>query len=90
MPRKPFLNAIKPLVKLAGIALIEVTVQSLRATPDFDIFAGSSLKPLIMPSRKLLSILRMSAIKPFPSEKFFISNPRGFPACIIFLPKVRL
>ena len=82
IPRKPFLNAVKPFIKLAGIPFMEVTVQSLRATVDLEILLGSSLKLLAIPSFKFLSILRISAIKP-PLRLKADASPNLSPLCFI-------
>lgn len=62
--KKPVLNAFKPFIKLAGIAFIDVTVQSFSDRADFEIFAGSSVKVLINPFLISLSIRLISALKP--------------------------
>ena len=42
--RKPFLNAFKPLIKLAGKLFIEVIAHSFNAIDDFKILLGNCAK----------------------------------------------
>ena len=80
--RKPFLNAFKPLIKLAGKLFIEVIAHSFKAIDDFKILLGNCAKEVF----KLLLILLISATTPLFNPKFDISKPSGFPNCAIFLP----
>ena len=62
--RKPFLNAVNPLIIEDGIPFIEAILQFFNAIVDLDIFAGSSVKLLIKPTFKSLLIRLKSALKP--------------------------